>query len=255
MLCVPQVDNPKLLRFLMVEPLLVGVMRKWNNNAGIVYAPDPQLHLQAFSHWTYEVTDKKLMVVDVQGFKMPAEGSAAPRILLVDPAIHCVGTDYFTSTNCGGEGGAGFDLFLESHRNPKTHYCGKACKAVRDKFKAFRKKQHEEAEQAERTRRAFSCLRVVPDRASPGGTASTSPLVDKKLGQLKPALKAHEECSKLLAGRALPVPGALFQAIEDCLKHRLMAPERVAELHRRRVEGNIGRHDWFDSMGNLTRVN
>ena len=48
------------------EELCIGPHVKFNNNCGSVNLDDPQPHLQAFSHWSYEVTDKKLMVVDVQ---------------------------------------------------------------------------------------------------------------------------------------------------------------------------------------------
>lgn len=50
----------------MQEPLLHGTFQRFNNNCGYVHPTDPQPHLQAFSHWTYEVTDHMLMVVDVQ---------------------------------------------------------------------------------------------------------------------------------------------------------------------------------------------
>ncbi len=49
------------------EPMVVGEgIHKFNNNFGAVGLTDPKPYLQAFSHWTYEVTNHTLMVVDVQ---------------------------------------------------------------------------------------------------------------------------------------------------------------------------------------------
>lgn len=48
------------------EPLLLGSFQKYSNNFGWVNLADLQRHLHAFSHWTYEVTDRLLMVTDIQ---------------------------------------------------------------------------------------------------------------------------------------------------------------------------------------------
>lgn len=51
--------------------------------------------LQAFSHWTWQVTKGQLMVVDVQGLL-----SKDKEYVLVDPAIHCPSDpSRFTKTN------------------------------------------------------------------------------------------------------------------------------------------------------------
>ena len=46
--------------------MCVGEHIKFNNNCGDVNMFNPQPHLQAFSHWSYEITDTMMMVVDLQ---------------------------------------------------------------------------------------------------------------------------------------------------------------------------------------------
>lgn len=49
-----------------VEPYLSGSYQKHNNNCGYVSEADRNTP-QAFSHFTYEASDKQLIVVDIQG--------------------------------------------------------------------------------------------------------------------------------------------------------------------------------------------
>ncbi|GFR50312.1 hypothetical protein Agub_g12505 [Astrephomene gubernaculifera] len=136
--CVP--TGPKTVRFLLIEPLILGGIYKYNNNYGFVDLADMQPYLQAFSHWTYEVTDKRLMVVDLQGFRTLAEEDEV-EVVLVDPAIHCVNKDFFPSTNLAAEGG--FEAFLHSHMNPKFNAHGPICTTLLPGCCAYREQQHD----------------------------------------------------------------------------------------------------------------
>ncbi|KAI6172951.1 hypothetical protein M3Y98_01029900 [Aphelenchoides besseyi] len=68
--------------------------------------------LISFSHWTYEVTAGKLMVVDLQGTLKP-NPSDCPTILLTDPAIHSEDRTRFGSMNLNR---AGMSSFFEYHK-------------------------------------------------------------------------------------------------------------------------------------------
>ncbi|PNH04360.1 Alpha-protein kinase vwkA [Tetrabaena socialis] len=249
MVCVAQPNNPR--RFLLMEPLLTGEMRKYNNNMGVVNPLDPQPHLQAFSHWSHKVTERMLMIVDLQGFKTPAQGGTPAKIakiLLVDPAIHCIQDDFYSKTNWSADG-LGFDMFYESHYNKKFGHCGTYCKKLIPTCNAFRLKLHEMAKAA-RMRSPTPPPRPSPAVTPPRRieeTASTSPLVAKKVElMMKPAAKAHEECALLLAARNVSVPANLHEAITECVKRGLLTMERAKQLHDRREQGNDGRHDWSE---------
>jgi len=108
--------------FFIQEALLSGNFEKYNNNSGIC-APFPTAHgtmheaVQAFSHWTYLVTDKSLMVVDCQG----CYEKGSNKFMLTDPAIHCKSLLRFGGTNMGAKG---FTNFF------KTHRCNDVCRGI-----------------------------------------------------------------------------------------------------------------------------
>lgn len=107
------------IRYGSIERVLDSEFVKWCSNA--VYqkpADDPLFSatLAAFSHWTHEVTNGFLMVVDIQGVRSGEE------FILTDPAIHCVATEKFGQTNLGE---AGMDAFF------KGHSCNSICKALK----------------------------------------------------------------------------------------------------------------------------
>uniref|UniRef100_A0AC34EZU3 Alpha-type protein kinase domain-containing protein n=1 Tax=Panagrolaimus sp. ES5 TaxID=591445 RepID=A0AC34EZU3_9BILA len=95
--------------------ILESTAEKFKINIDFVWA------LTAFSHWTYQVTNKKLMVVDLQGIisKTPQGTSNA---VLTDPAIHCVDETRFGRMNLGKDG---MNIFF------KRHECNKFCKALK----------------------------------------------------------------------------------------------------------------------------
>ena len=101
------------------EPLIEGPYVKYNSNYGFVNKDSYAASLNAFTHWTYQVTDGYLMVVDLQGVKIT--NPAGPKFALTDPALHCKDLTRFSSTNLGKRG---------MHRFFRTHYCNTICKAM-----------------------------------------------------------------------------------------------------------------------------
>jgi len=93
------------------EEFLEGKFRKYNNNYG--HVTDKKRNTpQAFSHFSYELSNQKLMVVDIQGV-----GD-----LYTDPQIHTLsGLDF----GAGNKGKKGIDRFLGSHR------CNAVCQLLK----------------------------------------------------------------------------------------------------------------------------
>ena len=109
---VQQTSNPS--KIYQVERRMQHEWRKWNNNSGGVSLNEYSTILQAFSHWTYHVTNARLMVVDLQGVKVERA------YLLTDPAVHCDDILRFcrTRTNLGIKG---MQQFF------RTHICSEIC--------------------------------------------------------------------------------------------------------------------------------
>ncbi|KAI1701968.1 alpha-kinase family domain-containing protein [Ditylenchus destructor] len=76
--------------------------------------------LMAFSHWSYQITDGYLMVVDLEGVLSMAE-SGGKILELTDPAIHCKDLTRFGRTNLGEEG---MKIFFARHK------CNKFCQGM-----------------------------------------------------------------------------------------------------------------------------
>lgn len=97
--------------FYHIERFMEGEYRKYNSNTGFV---DEQLRNtpQAFSHFTFERSGHRLLVVDIQGV-----GD-----LYTDPQIHTADGVGYSDGNLGPRGMA---LFFHSHRcNPLCDYLG-----------------------------------------------------------------------------------------------------------------------------------
>jgi len=97
-----------------VERFISGPYRKHNNNYGFVNE-DERNTPQAFSHFSYEVSEKQLLVCDIQGVAD----------LYTDPQIHTVvGDDKVDRPfGKGNLGQRGIDQFLKTHRcNPICRY-------------------------------------------------------------------------------------------------------------------------------------
>ncbi|TYZ59284.1 hypothetical protein PybrP1_006560 [[Pythium] brassicae (nom. inval.)] len=94
-----------------VESYIPGEYRKHNNNFGSV-SDDERNTPQAFSHFTYEASNHRLLAVDIQGV-----GD-----LYTDPQIHTLNGDDFGKGNLGV---LGFQKFLSSHR------CNSICRYLK----------------------------------------------------------------------------------------------------------------------------
>ncbi|KAF3933678.1 hypothetical protein ABW19_dt0200534 [Dactylella cylindrospora] len=98
-----------------IEPFIQGEYVKYNNNAGYVNnkIPDDRFNqtAQAFSHFTFDRSQGRFLVSDLQGVGH----------ILTDPAIHTLDPGRFnlTETNLGKEG---FKFFFS------THVCNDICK-------------------------------------------------------------------------------------------------------------------------------
>ncbi|KAI6204674.1 hypothetical protein M3Y94_00703700 [Aphelenchoides besseyi] len=75
----------------------------------------------SFSHWTYEITNGKLMIVDLQGTLKP-NPSGRPTTLLTDPAIHSEDRTRFGATNHGHKG---MKEYFTKHK------CNRFCKGLK----------------------------------------------------------------------------------------------------------------------------
>eukprot|EP00759_Apiculatamorpha_spiralis_P013318 PhF_6_TR19999/c0_g1_i1/m.29185/K08292/EEF2K; elongation factor 2 kinase len=96
--------------YFIMEPMMRGNFEKHNNNFGEVYSV--QETPEAFSHFTYQLTNKTLLVCDIQGV-----GD-----VYTDPQIHTPsGTDY----GMGNMGAEGIQRWKSAHR------CNSICRALR----------------------------------------------------------------------------------------------------------------------------
>jgi hypothetical protein len=84
---------------------------KFTNNSGW-YDEDHDLIdlMTAFSHWTYDVTNEYLMIVDLQGIVC----KDTSEIILTDPAIHC--QKHITRFGVTNLGKKGFKAFFKHHK-------------------------------------------------------------------------------------------------------------------------------------------
>jgi vacuole morphology and inheritance protein 14 len=97
-------------RFYQAENHITGGYEKYNNNAGWAthgVSESAQIS-QAFSHFSWQLTQGFLMVVDLQGVAG----------VLTDPQIHCLDNKRFVSGNLGYEGILKFFF---------SHKCNKYC--------------------------------------------------------------------------------------------------------------------------------
>ena len=85
-----------------VERFIDGSYRKYNSNFGFV-SEDERNTPQAFSHFTYEASQRQILLCDVQGV-----GD-----LYTDPQVHTRDGRGFGKGNMGDRG---FDKFLATHR-------------------------------------------------------------------------------------------------------------------------------------------
>jgi len=116
----PSIYDSNAVKYMTGEPYVEGEFEKWNNNFGFSKTDDNfndnqakefNLLCQAFSHFSYQFTNKTFLIVDVQGIRIKG------KVLLTDPAFHS--SDYrFEQTDLGE---VGIDEFFKSHE------CNKYC--------------------------------------------------------------------------------------------------------------------------------
>lgn len=104
----------------LIEREIRGTFEKFNSNNGWSSGQDPII--QAFSHWTYHVTGRKLLVCDLQGHRgTPTSGKTylgkKHYYLLTDPAINSAARSY----GMNDLGQKGIDAFFQRHTC--NHFC------------------------------------------------------------------------------------------------------------------------------------
>lgn len=106
-----------------VEPFLNGKFVKANSNCGFVAKHSHETAeffqvAQAFSHWTWAVSEKSLLICDLQGVFQTSEGGKKWKF--TDPAIHsAAGTQHFGQTDLGPRGINAFFYY---------HVCNEFCR-------------------------------------------------------------------------------------------------------------------------------
>ena len=104
------------------ERYLPGLFRKYNSNHGYVdlEAPDSDI-AQAFSHFTFEASGGKHMVLDLQGVHLGKGQRSRPHLFLTDPQV----VSLERSFGPGDLGEKGMRAFF------RTHKCGKTCRQMK----------------------------------------------------------------------------------------------------------------------------
>ena len=123
--------SPGNYRFMAHEKKFRGispVMVKYTNNMNYVISAEKLDETErlrrdivlAFSHFSYDITGKYLLVCDLQGVHS-VDRHGGPTVLLTDPAIHCEKHHRFGKTN---HKESGFKSFF------KTHVCNNYCRSL-----------------------------------------------------------------------------------------------------------------------------
>lgn len=105
-------------QWLTVEKNMSGHFRKYNNNTGEEISPSTGLEeaILAFSHWTYEYTNRELLVLDLQGV---GADLTDPSLIRVDDKSS--GEMAFGPANLGDDAIQSFVL---------KHTCNSCCKKL-----------------------------------------------------------------------------------------------------------------------------
>ncbi|XP_073696374.1 transient receptor potential cation channel subfamily M member 6 [Garra rufa] len=107
-------------QWLTVENNMSGHFRKYNNNTGEEILPSSGLEeaILAFSHWTYEYTNRELLVLDLQGV---GADLTDPSLIRVDDTSSTSGEMAFGPANLGDDAIQSFVL---------KHTCNSCCKKL-----------------------------------------------------------------------------------------------------------------------------
>ncbi|CAF1079891.1 unnamed protein product, partial [Brachionus calyciflorus] len=104
--------------YFTIEDFIPGEFVKWMNNCGFLNEDIYSCTLDAFSHWSYQITDEYLIVNDLQGILVDNKD-----YVLTDPAISSPeGYDRFSTTNLALKGVKKFF---------QTHQCNHICKHLK----------------------------------------------------------------------------------------------------------------------------
>ena len=162
------------------ERYLPGVFLKYNNNNGYVHQEAPNNEIaQAFSHFTFEFSLGKQMVLDLQGIHLDKADRSRPHIIMTDPQV----VSLEKSFGPGDLGERGMAAFF------KSHVCGSTCRSLRLDGKAWKKmrgtSQHVEPgsqasnEHASSSGLGLAALAELPIQHWPAeGLASPMPLAE-----------------------------------------------------------------------------
>ena len=114
---IVRLEGDTLSEWYTMEPYIEGKYEKFNDNKGTVrISADPICAaMQAFSHYTWVKSEKKLVICDLQGVRTESG------VLITDPAIHAREFWKYGRTNFGPKG---IRYFF------KTHRCTKFCKKM-----------------------------------------------------------------------------------------------------------------------------
>ena len=109
-------------KYMVGERYLPGAFLKYNSNHGYVNteAPDTEV-AQAFSHFTFEASGGKHMVLDLQGVYTDKAYRLRPHLIMTDPQVVSLERAF----GPGDLGEAGMLAFFKSHR------CGKTCNKLK----------------------------------------------------------------------------------------------------------------------------
>eukprot|EP01083_Nonionella_stella_P030595 83858_1 len=96
--------------YVLVEDYLPGDFKKWNSNSG--YVKSRSATIQAFCHWTYHYSNRKLIMCDAQGVKTKY------RYRITDPCICSRRSGSYGAADCGIQG---------IHSFFANHQCNEYC--------------------------------------------------------------------------------------------------------------------------------
>lgn len=149
--------------FMVGERYLPGVFRKYNGNHGYVDPDLPDSEIaQAFSHFTFEASRGKHMVLDLQGVHLDKGQRRNPHLILTDPQV--VSLD--RSFGPGDLGDEGMRAFFRSHR------CGVTCQRMGLGQDALRRYRQAARKDSASPMPAASTTALTP--ATPTTAAATS---------------------------------------------------------------------------------